>query len=104
MATSRRFAEPGHAVAMVARDAEKLGPLIGEITDGGGVARAYAADATEDHAVTRTFERAEAELGPANFAVYNVGIRVHGPMIERDTGEFKAVWRDSCLGGMIVGR
>ena len=103
-ALSRRFAEAGHAVAMVARDVEKLAPLAGEIMEGGGAVRVYAADAAQDDAVTRTFERAEAELGPVDVVVYNVGIRVHGPIMEQDTGEFEAVWRDSCLGGMIVGR
>ena len=61
--------------------------------DGGDVARVYAADADEDRAVTRTYDRAEAELGLADVVVYNVGIRVHGPIIEQNTGEFEAVWR-----------
>ncbi len=96
-ALSRRFARAGHAVALVARDTDKLAPLMAEITDSGGIAKAYAGDATGDAA-------AEADLGPADAVIYNVGIRVHGPIVEQDTEEFVSVWRDSCLGGMIVGR
>ncbi len=103
-ALSRRFAKAGHAVALVARDTDKLVPLISEIADSGGIAKAYAGDATGDAAVAQIFATAEADLGPAGAVIYNVGNRVQGPIVEQDTKEFVSVWRDSCLGGMIVGR
>jgi len=101
---TRRFARAGHAVATVARDIDKLAPLIGEITGAGGVARAYAGDATADADVARIFDAAETELGPAEVVIYNVGARVIGPIVEQDTEEFVSVWRNACLGAMIVGR
>ncbi len=103
-ALARRFAEAGHAVAVVARDIDKLTPLISDIANAGGIARAYSGDATVDAAVAEIFDAAEAELGSTEAVIYNVGIRVHGPIVEQDTEEFVSVWRNSCLGGMIVGR
>ncbi len=50
-ALALRIAGAGHAVALAARDAAKLGPLVAEIEATGGTARAYQTDATEDQAV-----------------------------------------------------
>ncbi len=102
-ALARRFAQD-YAVAIVARDAEKLGPLVKEINDSGGVVQAFPGDATVDADVAAMFEAAEKELGPAEAVIYNAGGRVQRPIVEQDTEEFISVWGSSCLGAMIVGR
>jgi len=101
----RRFAAAGHPVAMAARDAEKLAPLVREIESGGGTAKAYVADATQDEDVARLFARAEAELGPVDIAIFNAGARRYeASILDMPSDVFQEVWRISCLGGMIVGR
>ena len=101
----RRFAAAGHSVAMAARDAEKLTPLVREIEDGGGTAKAYAADATQDKDIVRLFARAEADFGPVDIAIFNAGARRYqASILDMPSDVFQDVWRISCLGGMIVGR
>lgn len=103
-ALARRFAAAGHAIAVVARDTDKLAGLVKEIEDGGGTAQAYAVDATQDAAVETMFAQAEADLGPVEVAAYNAGDRNHQSILEMDSADFERIWRVSCLGGMIVGR
>lgn len=103
-ALCRRFAKAGHGIAMAARKADKLGSLVDEIVSGGGRAKAYAVDATEEEEVIGLFTAAENDLGPAVVAVYNAGARVHKSFLDLEAGEFERVWRTSCLGGMLTGR
>ena len=101
----RRFAAAGHPVAMAARDAEKLAPLVREIEDGGGTAKAYAVDAIRDEDVARLFSSAEAELGPVDITIFNAGARRYeASILDMPSDVFQEMWRISCLGGMIVGR
>ena len=100
----RRFAAAGHPIAMAARDANKLAPLIREIEERGGSAKAYTADATDEEAVAQLFCCAESELGQVEITIFNVGIRYQASILEMRSDEFQNTWRVSCLGGMIVGR
>jgi NAD(P)-dependent dehydrogenase (short-subunit alcohol dehydrogenase family) len=100
----RRFAAAGHPVALAARDADKLAPLVNEIENNGGTAMAYAADAAEDENIANLFSSAEADLGPVDVAIFNAGARYQASILDMDSEKFQSVWRTSCLGGMIVGR
>ncbi len=66
-AISRRFAAAGYRVAMLARDAERLATLEGEI-DG---SRAYPVDLTDVAAVRDVVERVRADLGTPGVLVHN---------------------------------
>lgn len=103
-ALAKRFAAAGHPIVLAARSTGKLAGLVGEIEAAGGIARAYQADATEDAAIETLFTQAEADLGPAELVVYNVGDRNNKSILEMESAEFERIWRVSCLGGMIVGR
>ena len=100
----RRFAAAGHPIAMAARDANKLAPLIREIEERGGSAKAYTADAADEEAVAQLFSSAESELGQVEITIFNVGIRYQASILNMHSDEFQNTWRVSCLGGMIVGR
>ena len=91
-------------IAVGARDAAKLGPFIDEITALSRPAKAYTVDATVEAQVENFVASAEADLGPAVAAIYNVGRRSMKSILEMESGEFEAVWRASCLGGMVFGR
>ena len=103
-ALALRIAGAGHAVALAARDAAKIAPLVAEIETAGGTAQAYEANATEDAAVADLFARAEADMGPPELVIYNVGDRNVKSILDMESAEFERIWRNSCLGGMIVGR
>jgi len=103
-AVARRFARAGHTVAVAARTANKLAPIVDEIAAAGGTARAYACDATAEADVARLFEQAQAELGPVGVAVYNASGRARKPIAETEVAEFVSSWERCCLGGFLVGR
>ncbi len=103
-ALARRFARAGHAVAVAARNVEKLAGVVDEITAEGGSAKAYACDATSESDVAALFERAEADLGAIGVAIYNASGRARKPVVETSLAEFVDAWERCCLGGFLVGR
>ena len=103
-AVAKRFAAGGHAVAMASRNPERLAPLVEEIEQAGGTAKAYRADATAEDDVVALFEAAEQDLGPAEVAVFNASGRVRKPITEIEAQEFIDAWMRGCFGGFLVGR
>ncbi|MBL6954101.1 MAG: SDR family NAD(P)-dependent oxidoreductase [Alphaproteobacteria bacterium] len=103
-ALARRFAKAGHGVAVAARNVDKLAGVVDEITAAGGSARAYACDATSEEDVIALFQRAEADLGDIDVAIYNASGRARGPIAETTLADFTNSWERCCLGGFLVGR
>ena len=101
---ARRFSTAGHPIAVAARDATRLAPLIDEITAAGGVARAYAADATDEGSVTSLVAAVENDLRPLDVAIFNASGRLRASILETETEPFVEAWRNACLGGMLLGR
>lgn len=62
-AAARRLAAEGAAVSLVARRADRLEELAGDIRAGGGTALVVEADVTDRDAATRAIERTVAEIG-----------------------------------------
>src|SRR6476469_2732218 len=69
-----RFAKEGAAVAMAARNQEKLNELVQEITAAGGKAAAFALDVSDEEQIKSTFKAAIAQLGKIDILVNNAGI------------------------------
>ncbi len=65
-ALARRFAE-GYAVAMIARDAERLSALEGEIP----AARGFPCDVVDGAALASTFEKIASALGAPEVVIHN---------------------------------
>lgn len=101
---ARRFAKSGFSVSLVARNREKLLPLVGEIRSLGTNAIAIKADATDESDVKRLFARTEKELGLISIVVYNAGLRIRKPVLKISSDEFISAWKLSCYGGFLVGR
>jgi NAD(P)-dependent dehydrogenase (short-subunit alcohol dehydrogenase family) len=101
---ARRFAKSGFPISLVARNREKLLPLVSEIESHGINAIAIRADATTESGVKKLFARTEKELGPIGIAVYNAGLRIRKPVLEISSDEFVNSWKLSCYGGFLVGR
>jgi NAD(P)-dependent dehydrogenase (short-subunit alcohol dehydrogenase family) len=98
-ALARRFAQGGLAVAMAARNPDKLDALAREV---GG--RAYACDAADAASVDRLFEQVERDLGAPTVAIYNAGAYAPGAVVDIQAAEFERCWRILCLGGFLVGQ
>jgi NAD(P)-dependent dehydrogenase (short-subunit alcohol dehydrogenase family) len=63
----RRFAEGGHAVAMLARDAGRLADIARDLPD----AHAYPCDVADPAALDGVLDRIETDLGPPAVVVHN---------------------------------
>jgi 3-oxoacyl-[acyl-carrier protein] reductase len=69
-----RLAKDGAAVAVAARNQEKLNELVGEITNAGGKAAAFALDVGDEEQVKSTLKSAIAQFGKIDILVNNAGI------------------------------
>ncbi len=103
-AAARRFAKAGMAVALAARNEDKLGAIAEEIVSAGGTAKAYAADGSDEAHVADLFERVEADLGPLEVTIFNAGTFMRASILEASAEDFEHCWRIGCYGGFLVGR
>lgn len=69
-----RLAKDGATVAVAARNKEKLGELVREITAAGGKAAAFPLDVADEEQVKATVKDAIAQLGKIEILVNNAGI------------------------------
>ncbi len=98
-ALCRLFAAEGMAVALAARNADKLAPLARETG-----ARAFACDAADPGAVDGLFADVAAAFAPPDLVVYNASARVRGPVAELDPEAVRAALAVTAFGGFLVGR
>ena len=94
---ARLFHKEGMAVALAARDADKLGGLAAEI---GG--RAHSCDASDPAAVAALFEAVTADIGAPDVVVFNPSYRARGPVVDLDPEQVRKVIEISCFGGFLV--
>ena len=105
-AIARRFAAEGLTAVATRRprNLEQLEALAESIRAGGGRARAFGVDARDEDEMTAFIARVEAEIGPIEVAVYNVGGNVRFPILETTSRVYSKVWEMCCFGGFLMGR
>lgn len=105
-AVARAFAAEGLAVCMTrrARNLDRLDALAREIREAGGEAHAFGCDAREESEVVALFDRIEAEIGPLEVVVFNIGANVRFPIVETTARVFTKVWEMACFAGFLAGR
>lgn len=105
-AIARAFAAEGLTACVNRRPvrADALEALAQSIRDAGHAARAFPADARVEEDMVGLFETVEAEVGPVEVAVFNIGANVNFPIIETTTRVYTKVWEMACLGGFLMGR
>ena len=69
-----KLTEAGAAVALVARNLEKLNEIAGQINSQGGKAFVFACDLSEEEQIKSAFKAALAQLGKIDILVNNAGI------------------------------
>ena len=94
---ARLFHKEGMAVALAARNADKLDGLAGEI--GGS---AHACDASDPASVAALFEAVTADMGAPDVVVFNPSFRARGPVVDLDPEQVRRVIEISCFGGFLV--
>src|SRR5271165_6479684 len=73
-ACASKLATAGAAVAVAARNQEKLNELVNEITAAGGKAAAFALDVTDEDQIKSAIKAAIAQFGKIDILVNNAGI------------------------------
>src|ERR1700730_18398621 len=91
-ALARRFAAD-YAVALVARNAEKLIELAREIFAAGGNSLVVPADVSKEQEIIGAFERIRRELGDTDVLLYNAAMRPHGTVMDTKPSTFENTWR-----------
>ncbi len=94
---ARLFHKEGMAVALAARNADKLDGLAGEI--GGS---AHACDASDPASVAALFEAVTDGMGAPDVVVFNPSYRARGPIVDLDPEQVRRVIEISCFGGFLV--
>jgi NAD(P)-dependent dehydrogenase (short-subunit alcohol dehydrogenase family) len=90
-----RFAREGyHAVLCRRSDAQGLEYLVGQITDQGGSASGHLLNAIEENSIEERVVAIEAEVGPIEVAVYNLGAQIgNRQLADTSYRAFEMGWR-----------
>jgi NAD(P)-dependent dehydrogenase (short-subunit alcohol dehydrogenase family) len=105
-AIARAFARDGltACVNRRARNADALEALAVSICEEGLQARAFPGDAREESDMVDLFNTVEADVGPVDVAVFNIGANVNFPITEMTAQVYRKVWEMACFGGFLMGR
>jgi NAD(P)-dependent dehydrogenase (short-subunit alcohol dehydrogenase family) len=101
---AKRFARGGYITCMTRRNADKLKPLIAEIEQQGGTAYGFASDARKEEQVIALIEHIEAEVGPIEVLVFNIGANVPCSILEETARKYFKIWEMACFGAFLTGR
>jgi len=103
-AVARRFAREGYTVCVARRTESALKPLVDQITAEGGRAVAFGLDARREDDVAKLFQHIEAQIGPVEVLVFNVGGNVRFPILETTAQKYFKVWEMCAMAGFLAGR
>jgi len=103
-AIARRFAREGFATVIVRRDAENLTSLTEQITAEGGEVHPFGVDARKEDQIVELFAKIEADIGPLEAVVFNIGANVNFPIVETTARVYTKVWEMAAFAGFLTGR
>ncbi|MBV9760825.1 MAG: SDR family oxidoreductase [Acidobacteriaceae bacterium] len=90
-AMARALAQAGATIALVSRDAHKLGEVQQEIQDAGGRASLFVADVTCEDQVARLESDVSRQLGRVQILINNAGINIRKNLIDFSLDEWRSV-------------
>ncbi|MCG8667991.1 MAG: SDR family oxidoreductase [Pseudomonadales bacterium] len=103
-AISRKFAEDGFRVCVARRNADKLEDLVAAMKADGLEATAFGCDARKEDQIETLFKDIEANYGPLEVVVFNVGANVPMSILETSSQKFSKIWEMACFAGFLTGR
>ena len=103
-AIAKRFARAGYTACVTRRTVEKLAALKAEIESAGGTCHAFGSDAREEEDVIKLFAQIEAEIGPIEVFVFNIGGNVRFGITDMTARVYRKVWEMCAFGGFLTGR
>lgn len=105
-ALARAFARDGLAVCITRRprNLDKLEAVAAAIRAEGGEAHAFGVDARIEAEMIDLIDKIEAEVGPLQVVVFNIGANVRFPVIDTTAQVYSKVWEMAALSGFFTGR
>ena len=105
-AIARAFAREGLAVCITRRprNLDQLETVAASIRAEGGQAHAFGVDARNEAEMIALVDRIEAEVGPLEVVVFNIGANVRFPVVETTAQVYSKVWEMAALAGFFTGR
>ncbi|EKF73491.1 short-chain dehydrogenase/reductase SDR [Alcanivorax hongdengensis A-11-3] len=103
-AIAKRFAREGFVACVTRRREAALAPLVQDIEDAGGRARAFGCDARDEAQMVSLFDTIENEVGPIEVVVFNIGANVLFPIRETTARVYRKVWEMAAFAGFLTGR
>jgi NAD(P)-dependent dehydrogenase (short-subunit alcohol dehydrogenase family) len=103
-AIAAAFAREGYVAVPVRRDGAALEPLAERIRAEGGDCLAIGADARDEDGMVALFDRVEAEVGPIEVAVFNIGANSPMPIRDETARRYRKIWEMCALAGFLTGR
>ncbi len=105
-AIAKAFAAEGYSVCITrrARNLDQLEALAGEIRAAGGTVHAFGCDARSEDETVALFNKIEAEIGPLEVVVFNIGANVRFSIVDTTARVFHKVWEMACFSGFLAGR
>lgn len=103
-AIARRFAREGFAACAVRRSVDKLQPLLEQIRAAGGVAHGFGTDARKEEEVQALVAGIEADIGPIEVLVFNIGGNVPSSILDETARKYFKVWEMACFAGFLSAR
>ncbi len=105
-AIARAFAREGLAVCVTRRPRhlDQLEALAASIRADGGQAHAFGVDARNEAEMIALVDRIEAEVGPLQVVVFNIGANVRFPVVDTTAQVYSKVWEMAALAGFFTGR
>ena len=103
-AIARRFAREGYTACVTRRSLDKLQPLLAQIHAEGGRAHGFASDARQEDEVVALVAQIEADIGPIEVLVFNIGANVPCSILDETARKYFKIWEMACLGGFLNGR
>ncbi len=98
-ATARALAADGHRVALLARRAQRIEALAGEL---GAGALAIEADVTDRASLEAAAGRVQSELGGADILVNNAGVMLLAPFSSAQRAEMRQMIEVNLLGAIVA--
>ncbi|WP_430416340.1 SDR family oxidoreductase [Parasphingorhabdus sp.] len=105
-AIGKAFALEGYTACLSRRPrhADALTALADRIEAAGGDAIALPIDAREEDAMVGLFDQVEAEVGPIEVAIFNIGANVNFSITDTTARVYRKVWEMACFSGFLMGR
>lgn len=101
-AVARSLSDLGATLVVVARRAEKLEQLAGQLRGAGGNVLAVQADVTDQQQAAAAVERAVSEFGRLDIVINNAGVLAMGPIATTPVAEWHAMIATNIEGVLFV--